>query len=361
MHSVASRDVDNATNKRSNDYKLNTDVKSSKENGNWRQKLDENEAIESLQLHNGSANGGRRDSTQVWTPLLENGSKQSANNDVVTPSIDVVADDTNTVLYAGTVSNNNDWKDNGKINKSKVSNLHQGNNNGSLINGKNGNGITEKYDEHDPLTGLYKQKQGLYESELDSDTQEDASQTHGCGLFGCRPKWARSLASTHVFMVVFLLAYILQGMYMTYFVSVITTIEKLFQIKSKTTGLLLSASEMGQISTAMLLTYFAGRGHRPRWIACGMVLFSIAAFACALPHFIFGEQLIHSTAFLSNKNNAGELERDQMLESALTSQVNLSMLNSSTQPESLLLAGMPRLDMNLCLVDNNPQNSSSGK
>lgn len=58
-------------------------------------------------------------------------------------------------------------------------------------------------------------------------------------------------------------------MYYTYFVSVITTIEKLFQIKSKTTGLLMSATEVGQISTALFLTYYAGRGHRPRWIACG--------------------------------------------------------------------------------------------
>lgn len=63
--------------------------------------------------------------------------------------------------------------------------------------------------------------------------------------------------------------WIQQGMYSTYFVSMITTIEKLFQIKSKTTGLLMSVTEVGQISTALFLTYYAGRGHRPRWIACG--------------------------------------------------------------------------------------------
>lgn len=59
-------------------------------------------------------------------------------------------------------------------------------------------------------------------------------------------------------------------MYSTYFVSVITTIEKLFQIKSQTIGILMSATEIGQIGTALFLTYYAGRGHRPRWIACGM-------------------------------------------------------------------------------------------
>jgi len=60
----------------------------------------------------------------------------------------------------------------------------------------------------------------------------------------------------------------LQGMYYTYFVSVITTIEKLFQIKSKTTGMLMSATEVGQISTSLFLTYYAGNGNRPKWIAC---------------------------------------------------------------------------------------------
>lgn len=31
----------------------------------------------------------------------------------------------------------------------------------------------------------------------------------------------------------------------------------------------MSATEIGQIVTALFLTYYAGRGHRPRWIACG--------------------------------------------------------------------------------------------
>lgn len=85
-----------------------------------------------------------------------------------------------------------------------------------------------------------------------------------------------------------------QGMYFTYVVSVITTIEKLFQIKSKTSGMLLSATEIGQICTALLLTYFAGQGHRPRWIACGMFLFAVCAFGCSIPHFMFGSQLQHA-------------------------------------------------------------------
>lgn len=85
-------------------------------------------------------------------------------------------------------------------------------------------------------------------------------------------------------------------MYYTYFVSVITTIEKLFQIQSKTTGIIMSATEIGQIGSSLLLTYYGGQGHRPKWIAWGMILFAVSSFTCSMPHFIFGEQLIHQNS-----------------------------------------------------------------
>lgn len=330
MHASAAKDVDNTTttNKHFISPNSNADESSRTENG----------ANASSQLENNNVSCERRDSTQLRAPLLGNVKINTGVNE--DPSQTHHEDGTSD----RTGSNNNEWKDDGEINNIKNAVIHnssqQINNNGSLVNGKNGIGLSEKYDEHDPLTGLYKHKQDIDDSEIASEIQIDSSQSQGCGLFGCRPKWASGLASTHVFMVVFLMAYILQGMYMTYFVSVITTIEKLFQIKSKTTGLLLSASEMGQISTAMLLTYFAGRGHRPRWIACGMVLFSVAAFACALPHFIFGKELINSTAFLNSNR-------------ALSSHVDTVNLNSPYP------ADIQRLDMNLCLMDNYTQNTSS--
>lgn len=82
--------------------------------------------------------------------------------------------------------------------------------------------------------------------------------------------------------------------------SVITTIEKLFHIKSASIALLLNFSEIGQICTSLFLTYFAGRGHRPRWIACGMFLFSIAAFGSVSPHFLFGSRLYSQGMGLKN-------------------------------------------------------------
>lgn len=91
-------------------------------------------------------------------------------------------------------------------------------------------------------------------------------------------------------------------MYYTYFVSVITTIEKLFQIQSKTTGIIMSATEIGQIGSSLLLTYYGGQGHRPKWIAWGMILFALSSFTCSMPHFIFGEQLIEQKKALFTIN-----------------------------------------------------------
>lgn len=123
---------------------------------------------------------------------------------------------------------------------------------------------------------------------LNGDVPVDDGDDLRCGLGRCfSPDWLQALASKQMFLAVFCLACVLQGMFFTYFVSVLTTIEKLFQIQSKTTGIIMSATEMGQIGGALLLTYYGGQGHRPKWIGWGMVLFGASAALCSLPHFLF--------------------------------------------------------------------------
>ena len=109
---------------------------------------------------------------------------------------------------------------------------------------------------------------------LDSDTK--------CGIGCCQP-----LANTKTFLVVFCLTTVLQGMFYTYFASVLTTIQKLYRISSQVTGIIMSATEIGQICGSMFLAYYGGSGHRPRWIAWGVLLFSLCTFLCAVPHIIY--------------------------------------------------------------------------
>ncbi|XP_023718722.1 solute carrier organic anion transporter family member 74D [Cryptotermes secundus] len=130
------------------------------------------------------------------------------------------------------------------------------------------------------------------------DTDVSKAEEMECGLGPCAPKWMQIFASKQAFLVTFCITWVLQGMYYTYFVSVITTLEKLFQIQSKTTGIIMSATEIGQIGSSLLLTYYGGQGHRPKWIAWGMVLFAVSSFTCSLPHFLFGKQLIRDNDVL---------------------------------------------------------------
>lgn len=131
-----------------------------------------------------------------------------------------------------------------------------------------------------------------------------------CGLGPCKPRWIQFFASKQAFLVTFCITWVLQGMFYTYFVSVITTIEKLFKLQSKTTGFIMSATEIGQIGSSLLLTYYGGQGHRPKWIACGMVLFAVAAFACSMPHFVFGQQMLSHNASAVAAPNICQLPED---------------------------------------------------
>jgi len=133
---------------------------------------------------------------------------------------------------------------------------------------------------------------GAEEEDDDQNIDTSKAEDMKCGLGPCTPKWLQIFASKQAFLVTFCITWVLQGMYYTYFVSVITTLEKLFQIQSKTTGIIMSATEIGQIGSSLLLTYYGGQGHRPKWIAWGMVLFAVSSFTCSLPHFLFGKQLI---------------------------------------------------------------------
>lgn len=72
-----------------------------------------------------------------------------------------------------------------------------------------------------------------------------------------------------------------------YIIVTLTTLEKRFKIPSRTTGLILSGNEISEI-LSLILTYYGGSSHRPRWIAVGVGLSAVSCVVFALPHFIYG-------------------------------------------------------------------------
>eukprot|EP00057_Strongylocentrotus_purpuratus_P028748 XP_011683222.1 PREDICTED: solute carrier organic anion transporter family member 4A1-like [Strongylocentrotus purpuratus] len=67
--------------------------------------------------------------------------------------------------------------------------------------------------------------------------------------------------------------------------SAITSIERRFQLGSQDIGIVLSIYEFTVIISIIPVTYFGGRGNKPRWISIGCFLVGVASLLCALPHF----------------------------------------------------------------------------
>ncbi|XP_017886608.1 solute carrier organic anion transporter family member 4C1 isoform X1 [Ceratina calcarata] len=109
----------------------------------------------------------------------------------------------------------------------------------------------------------------------------------GCGICGIYPRWLRNRATPRNFIAVYGLLGTVQAMAFIYIVVTLTTLEKRFKIPSRTTGLILSGNEISQI-LSLILTYYGGSGHRPRWIAIGVGLSGVSCLVLALPHFLYG-------------------------------------------------------------------------
>lgn len=54
-----------------------------------------------------------------------------------------------------------------------------------------------------------------------------------------------------------------------YFNGTITTMEKRYKIPSRNTGIISVGNDISTLFLSAVVSYYAGKGHRPRWIAFG--------------------------------------------------------------------------------------------
>lgn len=71
---------------------------------------------------------------------------------------------------------------------------------------------------------------------VENDRELEESSDYRCGLGCFSPDWIQPFATKRVFMIVFSLLGVIQGMSWSYFSATISTLEKRFKISSETAG-----------------------------------------------------------------------------------------------------------------------------
>lgn len=143
-------------------------------------------------------------------------------------------------------------------------------------------------------------------------------------------------------------------MYSTYFVSILTIIERIYQIQSKTAGAILSATEIGQILGSLFIAYYGGRGNKPKWMSVCMTLSAIAALISISPHFIHlattREEQPQTVTTVSAKSSLISNSVSSYQESDLTKEPGLNVRPSASNhlchSENLTDAGITSRTLN---------------
>ncbi|KAL3888230.1 hypothetical protein ACJMK2_000605 [Sinanodonta woodiana] len=167
----------------------------------------------------------------------------------------------------------------------------------------------------------------------------------------------------------------------SYLSSQITTIEKVFGLSSSKSGMLLSANDVGFLTTVLFASHFMHRYHIPRILAISILIVGVFAILLALPklflsdapseeHHVMSNSTRISTTVLCLFHNMSDVSPPPG--SACTSESNADDTGGSSNNNTWLLVLMgfaliivgaakaPRQALQTIYVDNNTERSKTG-
>ncbi|KAK3798827.1 hypothetical protein RRG08_007184 [Elysia crispata] len=125
------------------------------------------------------------------------------------------------------------------------------------------------------------------------DAPEEESDPCGWGPFTF--SWCQRLRDPRWFVVVITLCGACQGMAINGFVNTaISTLERRFEISSTESGLIASCYDIMFVLLVIPISYFGGRGHKPRYLGIGILVLGLGSFVFSLPHFITAEYVVEN-------------------------------------------------------------------
>ena len=82
---------------------------------------------------------------------------------------------------------------------------------------------------------------------------------------------------------------------------VLSTLERRYGLSSTATGSIASTFDVAVLVSVVFISYFGGRGHKPRWLGASLIVQATGSFIFSLPQFIFGSYRVGSSGILSTE------------------------------------------------------------
>ncbi|XP_077989836.1 solute carrier organic anion transporter family member 3A1-like [Glandiceps talaboti] len=107
------------------------------------------------------------------------------------------------------------------------------------------------------------------------------------------------------FVLLFCLTILMYSMMQAYSNSVLTTIERRYNLNSSQLSSLVSIAQAGVLLTIMPVSYLGGRpsSSRPRWVGCGLITVALGNVIATIPHFILGQYTYSGSNDVTNGTN----------------------------------------------------------
>ncbi|KAK3087583.1 hypothetical protein FSP39_007828 [Pinctada imbricata] len=139
---------------------------------------------------------------------------------------------------------------------------------------------------------------------LESKEEYQNTEPLSCGIGKCRPSFFQRFTNIKAFVTCMSLLLAVTGTLSTgYLNSVLTTIEKRFEIGSSISGLIAASYEFGSLAAVVFISYFGGRRHIPKWIGRGIFFMGLGSITFALPHFFAEKYTVYQGI---SQNNTDE-------------------------------------------------------
>ncbi|XP_044858043.1 solute carrier organic anion transporter family member 1A2 isoform X2 [Mauremys mutica] len=114
------------------------------------------------------------------------------------------------------------------------------------------------------------------------------------------------ISKLKVFLLASSLAYLAKTMSGAYMNSMLTQIERRFNIPASLVGIINGSFEIGNLLVIAFVSYFGAKLHRPRIIALGCTVMSFACLLISLPHFLM-ERYQYETALSPLENSSSSM------------------------------------------------------